>query len=125
VEVGAVESDVLLVSTVGVSFLVGVCLTPPPPWLLLLLLPVVWPLAAALAARCCSCKARRSALVNFGFLGGITKPSGIAFFGLSPFLPVPSFAAADGGGGCSDMMLLMYDDEYMLGSRTRNDHKSE
>ena len=32
-----------------------------------------------LAARCCSCKARRSAFVNFGFLGGTTKFGGGAF----------------------------------------------
>lgn len=40
---------------------------------------------SALAARCCSCKARRSALVNLGFLGGTTKPAGGPFFSISFF----------------------------------------
>jgi hypothetical protein len=44
--------------------------------LLLLLLPPP-PLLAAL---CCSCNARLSALLSFGFFGGITKPDGGAFF---------------------------------------------
>ena len=47
------------------------------------------------AARCCSCSARRSSLLNFGRGGGITRFGGGAFFFL---VTAASVASADGGG---------------------------
>ena len=46
----------------------------------------------ALAARCCSCSSRRSALLSLGFLGGMTRLAGLLFSFLGP-----SVAAAVGG----------------------------
>ena len=67
---------------------------------------------AALAARCCSCKARRSALLSLGFLGGITSPGGGPFFSFfSGGSPPPVVAAA-----ASDMA-----DEYWNNELTQKD----
>lgn len=66
---------------------------------------------AAFSARCCSCSARRSALVSLGFGGGMTKPGGGPLvFALAGGLVVascsPAPADADevevGGAGAAD-----------------------
>ena len=52
------------------------------------------------AARCCSCNARRSSLLNFGRGGGMTRLGGGAFFFLVA-TAVAGTSADDGGICCS------------------------
>ena len=65
-------------------------------------LPIPLDLSFPLSARCDSCKARRSALFNFGFFGGMTRFLGTSLFDLMGFAAV--IAAVVAAAGAVDMV---------------------